>query len=203
MAAKAEPGKVESGPGMHEHALEQLRYIRATMERAGSFTAIPGKGMIGMGLLALPASWIASRQVSNVSWLIVWISAASVAVTMACAAMVLKARRLGFSLLSEPGRKFALGFLPPVVAGGLLTIPLFMTGQLQLVAAAWLLLYGAAVMAGGAFSAPVVPVMGGGFLLLGAVTAFLPQQWCDLPLACGFGILHIVFGVIITRRYGG
>lgn len=195
--------KPEVAPGIHEHALEQLRYIRSAMERAGSFTAVPGLGGIAMGLIALPAAYVASRQTSNRAWLTVWLCAGALAVPLAVAAMVLKAKRLGFSLLSEPGRKFALGFSPAIVAGALLTVPLYQAGQLQLISAAWLLLYGAAIMAGGAFSTPVVPVMGGGFLALGAVTVFLPRDWRDLPLALGFGLLHIVFGAIIAKRYGG
>ncbi|MBE0659400.1 MAG: hypothetical protein IH602_17030, partial [Bryobacteraceae bacterium] len=44
---------------IHEHALGQIDYIRSTMERAGSFTAVPGAGGILMGLTAVGAAWLA------------------------------------------------------------------------------------------------------------------------------------------------
>ena len=188
---------------LHEHALDQITYIRSTMERAVSFTAIPGWGGVGIGLIALAASALASRQFSYNSWLLVWLGALVLAVAVGVVAMVRKARRLGFSLRSEPGRKFAIGFVPPLVAGALLSVPLFQAGMMKVLVAAWLMSYGCAVAAGGTYSARIVPAMGFAFLTLGALTLFLPVSWRDLPLAAGFGGLHIFFGWIIARKYGG
>jgi len=67
----------------------------------------------------------------------------------------------------------------------------------------WLLCYGCAVVTGGALSVPVVPVMGLCFILTGLAALGTPAAWRDAMLAAGFGGLHIVFGLIIARRYGG
>jgi hypothetical protein len=125
-----------------------------------------------------------------------------VALTVGGWTMVRKARAVNDSLLSGPGRRFGLSFLPPLVVGGLLTVALYLGGVRALIPAVWLLLYGTGVITGGAFSVPIVPVMGLGFLLLGAVALFAPGlgNWL---LAAGFGGLHIVFGLWIARRYGG
>lgn len=185
-----------------ERALDNLRYIRATMERAGSFTAVPGRGQMAVGVTALIAAVVAARQPSTLAWLVTWLIEAFVALVIGGWAMVRKARAANDSLLRGPGRRFGLSFLPPIAVGGLLTAALYLGGEGAPIPAVWLLLYGTGVITGGAFSVPVVPVMGLGFLVLGAVALFAPPlgNWM---LAAGFGGLHIVFGVWIARRYGG
>jgi len=185
-----------------DRALDNLRYIRATMERAGSFTAVPGLGQVAVGTTALLAAVVAARQQSSLNWLVVWLGEAMIALTIGGWTMVRKARAGNDSLLSGPGRRFGLSFLPPLVVGGLLTLALYFGGARPLLPAVWLLLYGTGVITGGAFSVPVVPVMGLGFLALGSVALFAPGvgNWL---LAAGFGGLHIVFGFWIARRYGG
>lgn len=173
------------------------------MESASSFTAVPGLGGIGMGVTALAAAVAAPAQKSPDAWLGVWMIAAMVAVILGAATMIRKARRSKISLLAAPGRKFALSFAPPLLAGAVLTGPVFLTGNLQLLAAMWLLLYGAAILAGSSHSVVVVPTMGASFLVLGIITLLGPAWWRDVALAAGFGGLHILFGVLIYRRYGG
>jgi len=185
-----------------DRALDNLRYIRATMERAGSFTAVPGWGMVAIGATALVAALVAARQSSGLSWLVIWLGEALVALAIGGGTMVRKARAANDSLLTGPGRRFGLSFLPPVAVGGLLTVALYLRGELAPIPAVWLLLYGTGVITGGAFSVPIVPVMGLGFLALGAVALFAPGlgNWL---LAAGFGGLHMLFGFWIARRYGG
>jgi len=67
----------------------------------------------------------------------------------------------------------------------------------------WLLLYGAAVTSGGAFSVRLVPVMGLCFMLLGVSAFVFPESAGSLFMAAGFGGLQIGFGLIIARKYGG
>jgi len=188
---------------LHDHAIENIRFIRTAMERAGSFTAVPGLGGMVMGATALPAAWLASRQASPGAWLAVWHTELVLAVAIGALAMVHKARRTGTPLWTAAGRKFLLAFAPPILAGALLTWPLYHAGLLHLVAACWLLLYGIAVIAAGAFSASIVPSMGLAYFALGIVSLITPPGLRDLPLAAGFGGLHIIFGFWIYRRYGG
>jgi hypothetical protein len=188
---------------IHQHAVENLRFIRETMEGASSFTAVSGVGGIGMGLTALGAGILAGGPPSAGRWLLVWLSSAVVAFLIGTLAMRRKARRFKMGLLSRPGRKFALGLAPPLIVAALLTAALYRAGRLDLLPGVWLLLYGAAVTTGGAFSVRIVPAMGVCFMVLGAVALFAPPSWSNLLLAAGFGGLHVAFGAVIARRHGG
>jgi hypothetical protein len=185
------------------HAAESLRFIRRTMEQAGSFTAVPGWGGVFMGASALGAAALAARAETPQTWLLTWLLGAAVALAIGVASILTKARASSVSLLSGPARKFALAFAPPLAAGALLTLPLYRAGLSALLPGVWLLLYGTAVTAGGAYSVRAIPVMGAGFLALGATALFAPAAWGDALMAAGFGGLHIVFGFYIARRHGG
>jgi hypothetical protein len=184
--------------------MDNLRYIRETMERAGSFTAVPGWGGVAMGVSAVAAAVMAAAQPTTRSWLVVWLVEAGVAGVLGAVFMVRKARRAGLSLFSGAGRRFVLAFLPPVAAGAVLTVALMGTGAARrLLPGLWLMLYGAAVTTGGAFSVRVVPVMGVCFMVLGVLALATPVRWGDGWMAVGFGVLEVGFGIMIARRYGG
>jgi hypothetical protein len=184
-------------------AADHLRYIRETMECAAEFTAVPGWGGMAMGITALAAAFFASRQTTPRAWLAVWLMEAFVAVSIAAPAAATKAHRANSRLFSGPGRKFLLSFAPPIAVGGLLTFILFHAGVAAAIPGVWLLLYGTAVVTGGAFSVRVVPVMGLCLMALGAAALFAPAAWGDAFMAVGFGVLQIFFGAWIARYYGG
>src|SRR5262245_38866000 len=173
---------------LHEKAAENLRFIRSAMERAGSFTAVPGWGGVLMGVSAVPAAWFAAQARSDVhAWLRVWLIELGVALVLGGAAMVYKAQRFGVPLFSGVGRKFALSLSPALVAGALLTAALVRWGVAFSLPGVWMLLYGAGVATGGAFSARIIPLTGVFFMAAGAVTLFLPVDWGDAAMACTFG----------------
>jgi len=173
------------------------------MQRSTAFTAVPGWGFCAMGVSALVASFIAMRQGSTEGWLAVWLGEALVAVTIALVTMHRKASRLGTELLSISGRRLFTGLLPALLAGGVLTVALMWAHEPHQIPGVWLLLYGVAVMQAGAFSVRTVPMMGAAFVVLGAIALPLPWFWANVTLAAGFGLLHIVFGILIARRHGG
>jgi hypothetical protein len=188
---------------LHDRAMDNLRYIRGAMERAGLFTTVPGLGGVLMGSTALAAAWIAGPPVGTARWLAVWAVEACLALLIGLVAAAEKARRTTVPLLSGPGRKFMEGFAPALVAGVLLTAALSHAGAVAFLPGTWLLLYGTAVVSGGANSVRVVPLMGACFMAVGAAALLLPPEWGNVLLASGFGGLHILFGTVIAVKYGG
>lgn len=188
---------------LHERAMDDLRFIRQTMERAGSFTAVPGWGGVAIGVIGVAAAPVAHAQPTPLRWLAVWLGTAAVAGLVAAGTLALKARRNRVPLRTGPGRTFLLSFLPPVSAAVALTGALVAHGALALLPGLWLLCYGAAVVTAGTFSVRVVPLMGIGFMAMGALALATPAAWGDAWMAAGFGGLHLGFGFLIARRYGG
>jgi hypothetical protein len=184
-------------------AEDNLRFIRTAMERASSFTAVPGWGGAAMGATALLAAGLSLTASTSKGWLAVWLVEAVLAFPIGLIAIAHKARRTSTPLFAGPARRFFLTFSPPVVAGAILTAALVRSGQFGQLPAVWLLLYGAAVVCGGAYSVRPVPLMGLLFMALGAAAFGSPESWGTAYLAAGFGGLQIAFGILIARRYGG
>jgi hypothetical protein len=190
-------------PDFAPNPVDDLRFIRDTMERSAAFTAVSGVGYIFLGFTALAAAWLAAHQISSFAWLRVWLAEGLVAVAIGLLSCTWKANRRGLPLFSGPARKVALGLAPPLVAGAFLTFLLFRANLQSALPATWLLLYGAGIMTGGAFSVAIVPVMGLCFMLLGGLAVLAPAAWGNFFLAAGFGGLHILFGSLIAHRHGG
>jgi hypothetical protein len=191
---------------LDRHARDDLRYIRETMARAGAFSAVPGWGTALVGASALLAAALAPAarvRSGGVGWLLAWAIELLVAVAIIAVALPRKARATGEDVLYGPARRFFTSFLVPAAVAAVLTLALARAGAWTLVPGAWLALYGCALVAGwGGLTREIVPRMGLLFVALGAL-ALLTPAWGDAWLALGFGGLHVFFGLLIARRYGG
>jgi len=201
------PAPGQGAPGApdaaHAQALEDLRYIRRTMEGAASFTALSGWGVVAIGVTAFPAAYLAATAAGHRMWMQVWLIEAIIGALIGVAATVRKARRAEEPLFGRPGRKFMLTFATPMAAGAILTIPLYYGGMAPILPGMWLLLYGTAFATAGAFSVTTVPVMGLCFMVAGTAALAAPASLGNLFMAAGFGALHVVFGALIARKHGG
>ena len=188
-------------------ALEDLRWIRDTMERSEGFTAVSGRALMAVGLIALIAAaastFVVHAAPGSDAWIAVWGAAGAFALVLGAGALVKKARRHGVAIERGPGRKLLLCLGGPLAAGLVLTIALVRVDARALLAGVWLSLYGAGVVAAGAFSTRSVPWLGAACMALGAASLLVPEIPPDAALAVGFGLLHLIVGARIARRHGG
>lgn len=207
-AIQKEEIETNEPPSLHGRAMDNLRFIRETMERSAHFTAIPGYGGALMGATAIGAAIIAQNQPTIRAWLVTWLVEAILAFVIGIFAMWQKAKTAGDSLISAPAKKFALAFAPPLVAGVILTSLFYFKSLFAFMPTVWLTLYGTAVVTGGAYSVKIVPIVGWIFVALGLVSVFVPASndnlfYGNVLMAFGFGVLQIVFGLIVARKHGG
>ncbi len=190
-------------PALHDRAIDNLQYIRETMERAEPVTAISGWGIAAAGGVAFVATAATVQTPLSMRWVVTWIAAAIVAFLVSLGATLRKATRTETPFFSGATRRLALAFLPAMFIAAVLTGALLRAQQGSLLVPLWLLSYGAAVTAAGMFSVGVIPVMGACFVLLGTAAALVPSGFETWFMALGFGAVHVLFGVLIARRYGG
>lgn len=202
-AIRKEGERANEPVNISDRAVDNLQFIRETMERSAVFTTVPGYGGVLMGATAVAASYIASGNPLIKTWLTVWLSEAVLAFLLGLFAMWQKSKIAGVPLTAAPTKKFAKSFLPPLVCGIVITLGLWRYEYFEVMIPVWILLYGAAIVTGGAFSVKAVPVMGWCFIAFGAIAFLLPAGYGNLMMAASFGALHIVFGFIIARKYGG
>ena len=206
---------------LQKEASAQLRYIRDTMARSSAFTDIPGWGIFIVGLIALVASWLTSGfrpAFWTVSWKDTWMLTAIVSAAVGVTMLVRKAKAAQHPVTHGPIRKFALGMLPAIVAAMVLTsafthrtgLDAYLSGQMlpadpmaAHLHALWLLLYGVAIVSSGMHSIRVVPLMGLCFMALGVVAFAFPDLPKTAMMTIGFGGLHLIFGYLIAKKYGG
>jgi hypothetical protein len=188
---------------IHQHAEDNLRFIRDAMARAERVSAVSGSGAMAMGAVALVAMTVSAGVADAGMRLVVWIGAAFVAGGMGALACWRKARRNDLPFFADPGRRFLLCLIPSLLVGLVLTIALLPTPQMSLLPGLWMMLYGAGVLAAGTYAAAPVMYMGGAFVLAGLFTHAFPPGWSNVLLGLSFGGLHLYFGYQVYRHHGG
>ena len=190
-------------PEMQARAMDNLRFIRETMEAAGTFTVVSGWGQVVIGATAIVAALVANVFGLGKDWVIVWAAEAFLALLVSVWFMYNKARSASLPLLTGTARKLLFSFTPVFLVGMLVTFAFMQRGMYDMLPAVWMLLYGSGVVAAGAFSVRIIPVMGAAFIIVGAATLFAPAAWSTALMVLSFGVLHMAFGVVIARRHGG
>lgn len=203
--SSSRPARTDTPPvSLAGRAADDLAFVRDVVTRSERFTAVPGIGGIAMGAIGIITAMRAGQQPNTAHWLVAWLIGATLAAVVGAVTLVQKARRTGTSLDAAPARRFAFGLVPPLLVGALFTIGAWRLNATSLIVPSWLMCYGLAVAAAGAVSTVrLVPRLGIVFIVLGALALATPERWHDAFMAAGFGVAHLVAGVIIRRHYGG
>ena len=198
-------------PSRTELAHENLQYIRKTLDAAGRFTAVPGKGLMAAGvatfggvacnLLITGAPWGGGplRQRALEVWGIVLVLSLAIVSYGIYRKSQLTQTRLQAPLM----RKLLWSLCPALFVGGILTHLAVRTHNPGWLPAIWLGCYGAAVTNGGLVSVAPVRYLGLSLLAAAAGATLSPERLGLAWLALGFGWLHLVFGAYIAWRHNG
>jgi hypothetical protein len=181
------------------HAAATLRYIRSSMEAAGTL-AIPASAAITVGAIGLAAAAISATGALHTAWLPIWLSAAVLAGAAGGYLLVRRSALRGFALLGAPLRKFLLCLLPGLFLGAVLTLLEYRAGASGLLPGLWLLCYGCTLISTSALTGRPLAILGGLFAACGLTALALPPEAQNLMLGGGFGALHVLFGVLVDRE---
>lgn len=187
---------------LDSHAAATLRYIRASMESATAL-AVPGSTGIASGIVGILAAVVSSIPALRAHWLIVWVVAALVAAAVGGALLLRQPSVSELTIGGAPIRRFAIGLLPSLFAGAVMTFVLWSNGMPRVIPGTWLLLYGCGLIAASAATARAIGILGGSFVATGLLALLLPQELQMLMLGVGFGGLHILFGYLVGRAGHG
>jgi hypothetical protein len=187
---------------VESRALGTLAYIRSSIESSSSMD-VPGMAGIVMGVIGVFAAIVVSLPRWAPHWLGIWLLAAAGALVGGGALVARQVARRGHSRYWGPTRKFLLCLCPALLAGAVLTLVFETTGMTNAIPGMWLLLYGCAVLSASTVTtagiARLICIMGALFVALGSMTFALPTTAHTAMLGLGFGVLHIIFGILIGR----
>lgn len=183
---------------LDSHAAATLRYIRASMDSAASL-AVPGSTGIASGIVGVTAAIVSSIPALRPHWLVVWLLAAVVAAGVGGALLLRQPSLSSLTIGGAPIRRFAIGLLPSLFAGAVMTFVLWSSGMQWTIPGTWLLLYGCGLIAASAATARSIGILGGSFVATGLLALLLPQTLQILMLGAGFGGLHMLFGYLVGR----
>jgi len=201
-----------------ESGLQDISEIRSMMEKATKFLSLSGLSGVSAGVIALAGAWVAAGALGG-SWslvppaqgtgvegktLVLLVCDALGVLVLALAATTWfsarMARRRGMTLWGPTTGYLLAALFIPLGAGGAFCGALMSAGASILVPPAMLVFYGLALLGAGNFTFSEVRYLGGIDVLLGLTAGFRPELGLIL-WAGGFGLLHIVYGLLLYAKY--
>jgi hypothetical protein len=122
-------------------------------------------------------------------------------VAFALALSVKKAKNDGKKIWTPVTKKLLINLLIPLITGGVFTLVLLVQNNIQLIIPGFLIFYGLGLVNAGKFTFSEIFYLGLLQIITGLFAAFFPTGGL-LFWTFGFGLLHIVYGLAMHRKYG-
>lgn len=206
----------------NSRSIEDIKTIRKMMEESSRFLSLSGLSGIFAGLLAITGALIAyflilkngsiryedyvrsltGQETQSLRWQLIAdaVCVLTLSVIISFYFSFQKAKREGKNFWTPVSRRLMMNLLIPLVTGGVFTIVLLIQNQMQLIVPGLLIFYGLALVNAGKFTYGEVFYLGILEIITGLVSAFF-TGWGIIFWIIGFGLLHIIYGVALYRKY--
>lgn len=208
-------------PDQKDTSLETLQQIRSIMERSARFLSLSGWSGIWAGIVALAGSAVAYMQLSEYyldyntrgsyrgsdfemlrnKLLILAILIFALAFIGGFYFTYRKNKKAGIKMWNTASRKMVINLAIPLCAGAVITLAFAFRGDWIYIAPACLIFYGLALINGSKYTVSDIKYLGLTEVILGSVGLFIEPGYGLYLWALGFGVLHIVYGIIMWRKY--
>lgn len=204
-----------------DDSLRTLQDIRAIMERSARFLSLSGWSGIWAGIMALIGAGYAYMEISAFNMAYHQPGDNSVALIarleqkLFLAALIVfalaftggfyftykKNKKAGVRIWNSASRKMVINLAIPIIAGAVIIIAFMLKNDWVYVAPACLLFYGLALINGSKYTVSDIKYLGLTEVILGSIGLFISPGYGLYLWAFGFGVLHIVYGAIMWRKY--
>lgn len=208
--------------GNDTKSIEDIQAIRRIMEESSRFLSLSGLSGVFAGITAIAGALVAyffildngsihyEDYLSSLSpketLVLRWQLMSDAAVVLVLSVLfaflfsVKKAKRDGKVFLTPVSRRLLINLFIPLVAGGIFIIVFLIHNYIHLVVPGFLIFYGLSLVNAGKFTFGEIFYLGILEIITGLVSAFVPG-WGLIFWIFGFGILHIIYGLAMYRKY--
>jgi hypothetical protein len=195
--------------------LQELKQIRSIMERSARFLSLSGWSGIWAGIVALAGAGVAyqwlehslvsyeSRDIQTevLKYLFLAIAVFALAFIGGFYFTYRKNKSAGIAIWNSASRKMVINLAIPLIAGAVITLAFAWRGDWIYISPACLMFYGLALINGSKYTVSDIKYLGLIEVILGCVGLFVSPGYGLYLWAFGFGVLHIVYGIIMWRKY--
>ena len=207
-------------PGGQLETLQEISDIKRIMERSSRFISLSGLSGIAAGLCALAGAYFANtvlhdyyfeynhgggytdKNFESLKIKLLALAGAVLAITLILSFVFTwrRAKQNHLPIWDLTARKLMWNILIPLISGGLFILAMLQYSEWRFVAPACLIFYGLALVNGSKYTLTDIRYLGYMEIVLG----LLNTQFTGYGLyfwAAGFGILHIIYGVLMWWKY--
>lgn len=195
-----------------EQLIDDIKYIKDVITSSINYTNLSGIAAIISGASALLGSIIhyliqkeETHEILDILPLkptIVWIVVFIISLISHLYFVFQKAKKYDIPVWSRLSKLSAYALSPSFVVGAFLTLFLALENKNAWIPSIWMITYGLGVWSAGLFSRFEPRYLGGSFVCIGLFTIFFAQKWNLIMLGISFGCFHIIYGLILLKKYG-